>query len=218
MKNMKLRKYLTTISLLLILPGNVFANWQADGNGIAAIKTDAGYLVVWNQPDIHFTLGLKGKNVHPMRSTGTGSVAFAVDGAVFQVQCVAISQFLKNARKQKLSDQAILLAHQNWELQYLKQSLGAELTVTTLTQPQSYTGDKLLWKFTMPKNKMQQQIYLTMVSGSHVVILNATPEGKTPVPDITFQRLLLDTVSTLKASSRPIDLLELRESIRKNNR
>jgi hypothetical protein len=215
MKNIKFRKFITTLLLLLVSTWSVFANRQMD-SGIAAIKTDAGYLVVWNQPDIHFTLGLKGKNIRPMSSTGTGSVAFAVDGVVFQVQAVSINEFIRNAKKQKLSDQAILLAHQNWEVQYLKQALGAPLTVTTL--PQTSSNERLLWKFAMPTSKTQEQFFLTTVSGNHVVILNGTSEKKGSVPDTAIQRLLLDSLSTLKASSRPIDIGQLQESIRKGNR
>ena len=214
MKNIQLRTYVATLLLLLGSTWSVFATPQADGP--AAIKTDDGYLVVWNQPEIHFTVELKGKNVRPMSSPNTGSVAFAVDGVVFQIQSVAISEFHKNVKKQKLNNQAILLAHQDWETQYLKQTLGAEVNVMTLPQPSGNGDERLLWKFTMPKNKARQQIYLTTVSGNYVVILNGTPEGKAAVSDTTIQKLLLDTLSTLKASSRPIDVMKLRDSIRKN--
>ncbi len=216
MENKPLKKFVVTLLLLFGSTASAFASLQAVGQ--AAVKTNDGYVVVWNQPDIHFTLNVKGKQVRPLNATGTGSIAFAVDGVVLQVQSVAVSEFLKNAKKQKLSDQAILMAHQNWEVQYLKQTLGTEINVTTLPpQPASGVGETLLWKFAMPKNKAQQ-IYLTVVSGKQVVILNGTLEGKAPVADSTIQRLLLDTLSTLRASSRPIDITELQESIRRGHR
>jgi len=208
-------KCVVTTLLLLISTLNVLASRQADGDGVAAIKTKTGYLIVWNQPDIHFTLGVNGKDVRPMNRPASGSVPFNVDGVVFQVQSVAISEFLKNAKKQKLSDQAILMAHRDWESQYIEQTLGKKLNVTSVPQPLSNGSQALLWKFAMPKNKAQQQVYLTMVSSNHFIILNGTEEtGKVPVPESIVQRLLADTLSTFKASSRPIDVLKLRETIR----
>jgi hypothetical protein len=88
MKTRKRRKYpLRLLHLLLaalIAGGSADASRQTSGNGVAAIKMEDGYLVVWNQPDTHFTLGLKGKNIRPMSSPGTGSVASmsrSTDGA-----------------------------------------------------------------------------------------------------------------------------------------
>jgi hypothetical protein len=209
--NMKLSSCVATILLPLISAWSVPASPQADGNGVAAIKTGDGYLVVWNQPDIHFTLTLKGKDVRPMGSPG-GSAAFTVDGVVFQIQSVAISEFIKNARKQKLTDQAILTAHRDWESQYLEHTVGTKLDVTTVPQQLSIGSPGLLWKFDMPKTKGSEQMYLTTVSGNNVVILNAFVAEKTP--ESAVQKLLLDTISTLNVSPRPIDVLKLRESIR----
>ena len=209
--SMNLRKCVTTILLLLISTWSVPANPQADGNGVAAIKTGDGYLVVWNRPDLHFTLGLNGKDVRPMTGPGTGSVAFNVDGVVFQIQSVAISEFAKNARKQKLSDQAILIAHRDWESQYLEQTAATKLNVTTAPQQLSNGSQALLWKYDKPKTRGSEQMYLTTVSGNNVVILNGVVAGKTP--ESAVQRLLLDTIATLRVSSRPIDVMKLRESI-----
>jgi hypothetical protein len=129
MKNMNLSKYVATILFLLISTWSAHAHLQADG--VADIKTDDGYLLVWNEPGIYFTLKLKGKEVRPMTRTETGSVAFIVDGVVLQAQSLAISEFIKNTDKQKHRDQAILLAHRDWESQYLEQSLGGKLKLTS---------------------------------------------------------------------------------------
>jgi hypothetical protein len=163
---MKLKTYFATILLLSISTSSVLASHQADGDGVAAIKTETGYLIVWNQPEIHFSLGVNGKDVRPMTRPGTGSVAFNVDGVVFQVQTVAISEFLKNAKKQKLSDQAILIAHRDWESQYLEQTVGTKLNVTTAPQQLSNGNQALIWKYDKPKTKGSEQMYLTMVSGT----------------------------------------------------
>jgi hypothetical protein len=205
-------KYVVTPLLLLISTLNVLASRQADGDGVAAIKTETGYLIVWNQPEIHFSLGVNGKDVRPMTRPGTGSVAFNVDGVVFQVQTVAISEFLKNAKKQKLSDQAILIAHRDWESQYLEQTVGTKLNVTTAPQQLSNGSQALIWKYDKPKTKGSEQMYLTMVSGTNVVILNGVVSER--ITASVVQQLLLNTISTLRVSSRPIVVIKLRESIR----
>lgn len=205
-------KYIVTALLLLISTGSVSAITQTDGNGTAAIKTIDGFVIVWNQADIHLTLSLKGKDVRPMASPGTGSVAFNVDGVVFQLQSVAISNFHKNAKKQKLSDQAILMAHRDWESQYLEQTVGTKLNVTSTPQQLSNGSQALIWRYDKPKTRGSEQMYLTTVSGSSVVILNGVISERNPATAV--QQLLLNTISTLKVSARPIDVMKLRESIR----
>jgi hypothetical protein len=209
---MKLKTYFATILLLSISTSSVLASHQADGDGVAAIKTETGYLIVWNQPEIHFSLEVKGKDVRPMNRPASGSVAFNVDGVVFQVQTVAISEFLKNAKKQKLTDQAILIAHRDWESQYLEQTVGTKLNVTTASQQLSNGSHALIWKYDKPKTKGSEQMYLTTVSGNNVVILNGVVSEK--ITGSVVQQLLLNTISTLRVSSRPIDVMKLRESIR----
>src|SRR5882724_6688853 len=51
---------------------------------INTIKTGDGYLLVWNRPDLHFTLLIKGKDIKPLNDPE--HVFFNVDGMVFQVQ------------------------------------------------------------------------------------------------------------------------------------
>ncbi|HEV8485743.1 MAG TPA: hypothetical protein VGV87_19525, partial [Blastocatellia bacterium] len=122
-----------------------------------------------------------------------------------------ISEFAKNARKQKLSDQAILIAHRDWESQYLEQTAATKLNLTTAPQRLGNGSEALLWKYDKPKTRGSEQMYLTTVSGNSVVILNGVVAGKTP--ESAVQRLLLDTIATLRVSSRPIDVMKLRESI-----
>jgi hypothetical protein len=209
---MKPDKYFATILLLLISALRVVAAWQADG--VAAIKTNDGYVIVWNQPDIHFTVRAKGKDVRPMSRPGTGSVAFNVDGVIFQIQTVAISEFLKN-KKQKSDEQAILLAHQNWETQYLEQTVGEKLKVTSAPQQLSNGSQALIWKYDKPKTRGSEQMYLTTVSGNNVVILNGVISERSP--ESRVRQLLLNTIATLTVSQHPIDVPKLRESLQRNS-
>jgi hypothetical protein len=170
-----------------------------------AIKTSDGYTIVWNEDGIHFQLDLRGKDVRQMEQPpGSGTIPFRADGIVFQVTSAPISEFAKNARRQKLSDQAILAAYLNWERRYHEQELGAKLTVTSTPQQLASGTQVLLWKLDIPKDKATNQLYCTTVCGSQVIILAGVIDGKTT--EAKVQKLLLDTMSTLKVSSRPINL------------
>ena len=216
MMTMKLEKYFATSLLLLISTWSVFAARQANGDSIAVIKTNDGFCVVWNQPDIHFSFGVKGKDVRLMDRPETGSIPFNVDGVVFQIQTVATSKFVKNARKQNLSDGSILLAHRDWELQYLEQTAGGKLNVTSTPQKLNNGSQALIWKYDKPKKRGSEQMYLTVVSGANVVMLNGVISGRNT--ESVVRQLLLNTVSTLTVSRRPIDPLKLRESLQRNTR
>jgi hypothetical protein len=213
MMSVKLTNSVAIILLVAISPWSVLASRQGNGNDIAAIERPlGGFVIVWNRPDLHFTIELKGKKVEPDDSAPNGTVAFNIDGIVLPVQCTAISDFAKNARKQKLTDLAILEAHRDWESRYQEQNLGAKINVASAPQQLSGGGEALMWKFDMPKAKKPvEQVYLTTVSGKSVVILNGVVTGK--IPEKAVQKLLLDTISTLNVSSRPIDVQKLREGL-----
>src|ERR1700730_13429481 len=124
MTNTRAGKYVVTLLLFLISTCGVLARAQALGDRNYSVATADGERIVWNENGIHFLLDLKAKDIRVMgQPPGGGSIAFKADGVVFQVTSAAISEFAKNARKQKLSDQAILAAYRDWELQYQEQNL-----------------------------------------------------------------------------------------------
>src|SRR5215467_10353778 len=135
MINTRRIKYALTLSLFLVPICSALARAQTLGDRNYSVKTSDGWTVVWNENGIHFLLDLKGKDVRLMEQPpGGASIAFNADGVVFQVTSAAISEFAKNARKQKLSDQAILEAYKDWELGYQEQTLGKKLNVTSVPQ------------------------------------------------------------------------------------
>jgi hypothetical protein len=200
------------VFLLLALPSVCTA--QTD-DGIAAIKALDGYVLVWNQPGCYFTLTIKGKDVQPAESSQ--NVLFKVDEMFFQVQAVAISQFMKETAKGKSEDTAILMAHRDWESDYIQNTLKKKFTVQTVVKKLKGGRDALLWRYDMPElppdmhSTAKAQVYLSVVCGDHVILLNSTVEGlKT---EAMAQALLLDTIATLKTSATPIDVQELRKTI-----
>lgn len=179
----------------------------------AAIKTGDGYLLVWNRADIHFTVQIKGKDIKPLNDTE--NVLFQVDGMVFQIQLASVREFAPDAKEKKLDDAAILAAHRDWESDYAGESLGSKLKVESSSTKLSSGTEALLWQYDMPeamKVEAKKQVYLTLVSGNFVIVLNSVVTPK--VSEEQARKLLQDTVATLKTSPNPIDVKKLAISIR----
>jgi len=204
------RRWFTVLLLILLLAGSLYADQE---NGITALKTETGVLLVWNQPDDYFTLEIKGKEIRPLDSSE--HVFFTVDGIPFQVQSVAASEVLKDAGKVGQSPQSILTAHKDWEAKYVESSLGRKLNVQSSPLVLKGGGEALFWKFDMPeglKSDARQQQYLSVVNGRNILFLNGVVTGEKQ--EAVVRQLLVDTMETLKNSPKPIDLLKLQESIR----
>jgi hypothetical protein len=184
-----------------------------DAPPISAIKSADGYVLVWNGPDLHFTLAIKGKDIKPLPDSER--VFFQVDGMVFQVQLAQISQFAPNAKETKLDNKAILAAHRDWETKYLEDTLGFKLKVQSSNASLESGGDALLWQYDMPeamKVEAKKQVYLTVVSGDYVLVLNSVVTAT--VSEAQARKLLQDALATLKTSAVEIDVKKLAESIR----
>ena len=207
---MTVPKILMVMFLIFLSAGSAAANQD---NGIAAIKTEDGVLLVWNQPNNYFTLEVKGKNIRPLDSTE--HVFFNVDGLVLQVQSVAVDTFLKDTVKAEESPQAILEAHKDWETRFIQDSLHHKLHVHSSALWLKVGSEALLWKFEMPKgvkSDAKRQLYLSVVNGGNVLLLNGVVRGKQK--EAAVERLLIDTVETLRTSAKPFDLQALQESVR----
>jgi hypothetical protein len=200
------------VTSFLVAPRVLFTQ----GSDRAAIKTADGFLFVWNRPDLHFTIAIKGKDIRPLDEPE--HIFFNVDGMVFQLQLAEISEFAPDARMKKLDDKTILAAHRDWESKFVEGMLGKKLQVQTLNAKLSNGGDALLWQFDMPEGMnadAKKQLYLTIVSKNYVLLLNGVANAA--VSETIVRKYLLDTISTLKISLVPIDVSQLSESIRKGN-
>jgi hypothetical protein len=199
--------------LLLLAACIVRADEEGD---VAAIKTDYGYLLVWNRNDTHFTLEIKGKDVQPQNSTDI--VFFNVDGKVLQVQSLPVSAFLKDAKERKQDAAMILKAHQAWEVQYLEESFGSKLKVESAAEKLSSGNVALYWTYDMPEGKsktVKKQLYLTTLAKDRLLLLNSVVDETTT--ESAARQLLLDTAATWKLSSDKLDVEKLRRAIIKDS-
>jgi hypothetical protein len=187
----------------------------AQEEGWAAIKSDAGLLFVWNARGLYFTLSINGKEIKPMEDPE--HIFFNVDGRVLQIQLAEISSFAPDAREKKLDDKSILAAHRDWEAKFIEGALNSKLKVQAFNAKLSSGSDASMWQFDMPESinsDAKKQLYLTIVSGDYVLLLNSVATAT--ISDAEGRKFLLDTMATLKVSPIPIDVKKLSESIRKS--
>ena len=185
-------------------------------DGWTALKTDDGILFVWNRTGLHFTLSVKGKDIRPMNDPN--NIFFVVDGLILQIQSLPISNFAPDARKNKLDDKTILLAHRDWESGFLEtELLHTKIKVKSATEKLSAGIDALIWQYDLPENLKNPdatgQMYLTRVAQDYVILLNAVTSPA--VTESAARRFLLDTIATLKISQDRIDIKKLQEAIQK---
>lgn len=204
----QLRGFAALVLLLLLFTWSVRAGQQSDT--IGAIQSAGGYLLVWNESSVHFTLEVNGKAVLPLRSPGpNGQAFFEVDGVALQIQLVALSEFLGKARPPKRDDRSILMAHRDWELSFIEPNpFAAKPSVKSVPQRLNSGGEALLWACAVPNSGVtKEHLYLTMVNGTQVMLLRGLVDEKTS--ESVVRKLLVDTLSTLKVSSRPINVRAL---------
>ena len=185
-----------------------------DESAVSSIKTVDGYLFIWNRPDLHFTVLIKGKDITPLDNTD--HIFFNIDGLTFQLQLATVSEFAPDAKERKLDDKTILAAHRDWESKYLEGLLRSELKVQSIDTKLDNGGQALQWQFDMPAElhaDAKKQLYLTIVSGNYILLLNSVATNT--ISDDVARKFLLETIATLKVSPTPIDVKKLSESIRK---
>ena len=183
-------------------------------DGWATIKTNDGILFVWNLDDLHFSLAIKGADIKPLEDPD--HIFFTVDGKVLQIHTASIKEFAADAKEKKLNERAILAAHRDWESKFIEDLLHSKLRVQTFNVKLSNGSDASLWQFDMPEEMnavVRKQLYLTVVSGNFVVLMNN--EVTSTNSEEEGRKFLLETMATLKTSPNPIDVKQLSEPVRK---
>jgi hypothetical protein len=208
---MLFRKSVTVFLLVLLLIGSVYASQQ--GREAAAVKTEQGALLVWNQPDNNFTLDIIGKEVLP--NDTSDEIFFKVDGMILQVQAAAISEFYREPDKAGQTTQSILIAHRDWESQYAGGIFKKKVSVQSSPLKLKNGSEALFWTFAMPdgfNDEAKKQLFVTAVNGKHVIVLNGVVTNQ--VKEEAVQQLLVRTMETFKANSKPLDLQKLQDAVR----
>jgi hypothetical protein len=207
------RAAVTALFVLLSVSG-LDAGEQGDFRS-GAVKTEQGYLLVWNEPSNHYTLEIRGKDV---RQISDERIHFSVDSMFLQILTLETGQFLQGGKRRNLDDRSILTAHQEWEGKYLEETHQKKLAFETSWKTLESGKEALLWRFKIPEGtdtNVIEQIYLTTVKGDHVLMLGSALTARTD--ENAAWKVLVDTVSTLKVSDKPIDVSAVQKSVRKES-
>ena len=174
-----------------------------DDNVRGAVRTESGFLIVWNQPKNNFALYVNGKDFERVPNQ---NLAFLVNGKFLQITAAFKKDFLTGGQlQQDLNETGILLAHKNWESNYLGQLLHETLKIDSEPVKLSTNKDALLWSFLVPessKSEVKKQMFLTVVNGESVVVLNGAVTST--VDEATVRRFLFEVAVTLKASKKAL--------------
>lgn len=208
---MKHYKLIVATVLMMALVSTSIAK-QDEDFGSGAIKTEYGFLLVWNATNNRYTMEIRGQNV---RQTSNEHVQFSVDGMFLQIVNAKISEFIEEDKRKGLDDKALLEAHKMWEVRYIEKQIMQTLTVQRSEAQQINGKDVLFWSFLNPsadKSNVKKQVYLSMVNNDHVVLIGGVTTDK--ISDEATHQLLEATAKTFKASSEPIDLKKIQSRIR----
>ena len=193
-------------AMLLFPVAPIEARSQPQEPERAAVKTVDGFLFIWNRPDLSFTISIKGKEVKPLEAGE--NIFFTVEGKVLQIQSLPISNFAPDARKDKLSDDAILGAHRDWEVGFIENELmKKKISVKTSSEKLPNGTQAMIWQYDLPEGfqnpDAKTQMYLTVVAKDYVILVNGVVNAE--FSESTVKSFLAGTMSTLKISAEHID-------------
>lgn len=203
MKNTRPRFAVSTAMVIAILIGAAVSAYAQ-----AAIKTDNGYLFIYNGDSKSFTLTIEGNEVKTLESS---QPMFVVDGRVLQILTVPVANF---AEGKKLGEAELLETHKIWETDYLGQEMyKSKLNVETQSLN---VGERkaLFWGFARPAMNLEynRDYFLTMIMGDYLLALGSSLTPKENKADA--QKFLSAVAQTIKVSDKPFDIEKLANEIR----
>lgn len=180
----------------------------ATEEGVSAIKTASGVMVVWDTPDIRFTVEIPGKTIKPLEHPQHFFIK--VDGVPIQVQTVSIPDIY--SKQVEVSLKGLMLAHRDWEKSHLEKSLGAKLQLESGLVTLTDGSEGLVWSYAMPKGmdaEVARQIYLTRPVADRLLVLNAAViQG---AKEEVIRKTLLAAANSYQAQDGPVDLKRVSE-------
>src|SRR5258708_7009814 len=208
-------RYIKPLAFLFLLFMPAILRAQ-DENVRGAIAIRSGLLIIWNEPGNNFTVEIKGKTVERVPNK---NLAFMIDGKFLQIVTALDKDFLTDTQKQqKLDERTTLLAHRDWELKYLEQTVGEKLTVDSEEISIPNSKPALIWTFPVPpkdRDKVKKQVFLSVCKAESVLVLNGAVTSD--ADENVVRRFLLETVATLKIREKPLSRGEAVELASKAN-
>jgi hypothetical protein len=137
-------------------------------------KSADGFLVVSNVPGRRFTLDVPGRQVTPYGAKTQSHPCLTVDGVFLQILSVPLAELKANT---SAGDEMVLREQMQYEAKYWK----VPLSQIDLHTRKVAGRTVLVWSFTPAFGPRRvQQIFLTLRSGSYVVVVgSAVQSGQT---------------------------------------
>jgi hypothetical protein len=206
------RKFVPSLLCLFFSLHIVFA--QGKDDGITLIKTDQGVLWLHNQKGLYYTLEIKGNEVNTANSQST--MLLVVDGLFVQIHTLTIDKFSQEKPDKNSNSITLLEKHRDWEIDYFGNALGEKLKAVSEVIEIKPERKALFWRFPVPETINQQtkeQLYLTTVTGNFVQLINCGIADTNSREET--KKFMIETLSTLKVSNKPIDVKLVQETLRK---
>jgi len=182
---------------------------SAFAQSAASIKTKNGYLFIWNtDKGTSMSCEIVGNKVEP-KTTGDNP-AFLIDGDLIQLLRVPFTNF---DPERKIAANAILNAHKDWEVDYLKDIFAAPLSAKADSLKVG-SRNVLVWSFTRPKyaDTFDRDLYMTMAIDDFIFGLSS------PVSvgdDLNGRKAKMAAITeSIKISNSPFDLKKLSDEIK----
>lgn len=187
------------------------AKVNLEGEGLSVLKTEDGFLFIFNQKDESFLIELKGKKFLDVESE---ELIFSIDGQIIQFTIVPFNVFLK----EDVSEDT-LLQHFRFEMDYIKRQLGKNVDKIKPQRIALKQGmDCLVWSFDVPgdpkdtsSEKVVKQILATIKSFSNVVMLSSP---LTRADDVTqCKNRFIQSFESFRFKSDLFDIQSIRDSL-----
>ncbi len=211
---MKMSKHIFVFLLIVFPLVNSNALARQDKFAGEIIRTKAGVLLVCNEPNNYYTLEIKGGTILPAFTEPT---VFIVDDKLLQILTTPIRSFILDEVSLKQADEKfILTAYKDREVRQIEAGLNEQLNVESSWRKLSNGMEALLWEYDVragPRRNVKKNIYMSVVKGDFILTLSAPVRAKDNEAGV--RQMLIETLSTLKPSDKPIDLQEVRKAVRR---
>jgi len=181
------------------------------------IRTQAGFVQVFNEMTSYFTVDVKGSKVETIN---TGNIGFIVDGKILQMLAIPTAKFDRGMMP--LQGEGLLLEQMRDEMNSIRNTMSDEVAAELFPEHEMTNIDgreALHWYFKAPvkvgnENKARtvlEEHYLSMVCGDYVLVLSSIYTNSDDRNGII--KLLKDTAKTVDIKKVRVDMNALRKEI-----
>jgi len=176
---------------------------------VIPIKTKKGFMIIFNYENSKSTLRIEGED--PKLSEPF--ITFLVDNRALQITIVDVSDISNMKNCKNTGD--TLIAHKNYELQYLGKMIEEELVIRKEETINISKIEFLLWYYTLPSKlnaQLENQYIITTLIGDKVLMFHTAGSKKEKYK--TVKKYLIKYASTLDIYDENMDINKIIEGVK----